>query len=131
MKRSVDSLLMTQKRMNEILSGALFELQQQQQQQQHVRKSSSSSSSSSSLSSSSSSSTSTGETNGCDDDDDDDDLTVYTKKLDSILDKVEAAQASLSKTRCSGVFGKFSSDVFTELAGLKYSIIEFKNSLGK
>ena len=52
-------------------------------------------------------------------------------ELDSILDKVEAAQASLSKTRCSGVFGKFSSDVFTELAGLKYSIIEFKNSLGK
>lgn len=54
---------------------------------------------------------------------------VDMKRLDDILDKIESAQSSLVKTRSGGAFGKFSNDVFTELAGLKYSVIDFRSSL--
>ena len=56
-------------------------------------------------------------------------MEVDTKKLDDVLTKIENAQGLLVKTRYSDVLGKLTNDLFTELARLKYEVIDFKKSI--
>ena len=106
LKQKADSLLLSQRLLNSNIKTMLLELKQRNN------------------------STSNEESEEWNEGDyEEEDFKMDMKKLDDILDKIESAQSSLIKTRCGGTFGKFSNDVFTELAGLKYSIIEFRDSL--
>lgn len=126
LKRKAESLLLTQKQLNTSIKGMLLELNQR-----------TNATLAQSATNTPIKATTTGkqtqnmEVTCADDGADDKGSYVDMKKLGDILEKIENAQSSLIKTRSGGVFGKFSNDVFTELAGLKYNIIEFKNTLSE
>ena len=61
--------------------------------------------------------------------DEEEGLGVDIKKLDGVLTKIENAQGLLVKTRYSDVLGKLTNGLATELAWLKYEVIDFKKSL--
>lgn len=126
LKRKAESLLLTQKQLNANIKGMLLELNQ------HTNATLAQPATNTPIKATTTGKQTQNMEMACADDGADDKGSyVDMKKLGDILEKIENAQSSLIKTRSGGVFGKFSNDVFTELAGLKYNIIEFKNTLSE